>query len=116
MSGQFVSLKYTINADCSVQVSFSVKANELPGVTMEPYSLLMVPVIMQEGREFHMTTAGAACLPYPVWRRVSQLDARVRGTRRHGRRHGSQSHGLASPPARERSRRDSHATDEIGKV
>jgi hypothetical protein len=68
MSGPLVGLKYAINnADCSIHASFSVKSNELPGVTAGPFSLLMVPVLKQDGMwwgapalELHMTTGGAA--------------------------------------------------------
>ncbi|MGA2184441.1 MAG: hypothetical protein ABSH47_15575 [Bryobacteraceae bacterium] len=67
MSASFVGLKYSINPDCSIPVSFSMKINELPGVTVGPVSRLMVPVAKYDGLswmpwalELHMMTVGTA--------------------------------------------------------
>ena len=67
MNASFVGLKYSINPNCAIDVSFSMKINELQGVTVGPVSRLMVPVMKQEGAwgmppalELHMIFAGTA--------------------------------------------------------
>jgi len=49
MSASFVGMKYSIKSDCSIQASFSMKINELGGITIGPFPRLMVPVVKPDG-------------------------------------------------------------------
>jgi hypothetical protein len=69
MSASFVNKKYSIQPDCTVQASFSLKINGLPGnPVIGPFSRLMVPVVKYEGfsswmpwvLELHMIWQGTA--------------------------------------------------------
>lgn len=67
MSASLVGLKYSISQTCSVQVSFSMKINELPQSVppIGPFTRLAVPVWKHDGvwfpsLEFHMTWQGTA--------------------------------------------------------
>ncbi|HUI54372.1 MAG TPA: hypothetical protein VLY04_05350 [Bryobacteraceae bacterium] len=66
MTGSFVNKKYAIKPDCTIQVTYSLKINELQGLTVGPFSHLMVPVVksgtlwMPADLELHMITVGAS--------------------------------------------------------
>jgi len=67
MSASIVNKKYSINPNCTIQESFSLKINELPGVIVGPITRLAVPVWKQEGMgwvpqalELHMIWQGTA--------------------------------------------------------
>ena len=65
MSASIVNKKYSIKPDCTIQESFSLKINELPGVTVGPITRLVVPVLealwwMQTQLELHMIWQGTA--------------------------------------------------------
>ena len=66
MSGTFVNKKYSIRPDCSILVTYSVKSNELQGLTLGPFTHLMVPVAklgtwsMNVGLELLMISVGTA--------------------------------------------------------
>jgi len=65
LSGTFVNKKYSIKPDCSVQVTYSLKINELQGLVVGPFSHLMVLVVKNDNPwwyatslELHTMTAG----------------------------------------------------------
>ena len=65
MSASIVNKKYSMKPDCTIQESFSLKINELPGVTVGPITRLAVPVLKQQawmplGLELHMIWQGTA--------------------------------------------------------
>jgi len=67
MSASLVGMKYSIKPDCSAQVSFSMKINELPQSVppLGPFTRLVVPVLKQDGRwppplELHLIWQGTA--------------------------------------------------------
>ncbi|MGB7721191.1 MAG: hypothetical protein WBL65_14890 [Bryobacteraceae bacterium] len=69
MSASIVNKKYSVQPDCTVQASFSLKINELPPSVppIGPITRLMVPVVKQEGPqlmpqalELHMIWLGTA--------------------------------------------------------
>ena len=51
MSAQLVGLKYSVKPDCSAQMTFSMKVNELPPnvPALGPFTRLMVPVVKHDG-------------------------------------------------------------------
>jgi hypothetical protein len=51
MSAQLVGMKYSVKPDCSVQMTFSMKINELPQSVppLGPFTRLMVPVVNHDG-------------------------------------------------------------------
>jgi hypothetical protein len=51
MTAQLVGMKYSVNSDCSVQMTFSMKINELPQSVpaLGPFTRLMVPVLNHNG-------------------------------------------------------------------
>jgi len=51
MSAQLVGMKYSLKPDCTVQMTFSMKINELPpnAPPLGPFTRLMVPVVKYEG-------------------------------------------------------------------
>jgi len=66
-SAKFVGLKYSLNADCSIQASFSMKVAELGGATVGPITRVLVPVFkpgatlwLPPALELHMIAAGTA--------------------------------------------------------
>ncbi len=50
MSAQLVGMKYSVKPDCSVQMTFSMKINELPQSVpaLGPFTRLMVPVVTHD--------------------------------------------------------------------
>jgi len=65
MSATFVNKKYSVQADCSVQITYSIKINELNGLVIGPFSRLAVPEFQQTligstVSRLHMITVGAA--------------------------------------------------------
>jgi len=59
MNAQLVGKTYSMNSDCSVQESFSMKIKEL-GITIGPVYRLMVPVVKPDSLELHMIFLGTA--------------------------------------------------------
>jgi len=61
MSASFVNKTYSVQPDCSIRVTFSMKINELPGnPVIGPFQRIMVPVFKPDSLELHMTFAGNA--------------------------------------------------------
>jgi len=56
---QLIGLTYAVKADCSVQVSFSMQAKQLPGVTIGPVSRVLVIAGKGEALELFMMLGGA---------------------------------------------------------
>jgi hypothetical protein len=50
MTAQLVGMKYSVKPDCSVQMTFSMKINELPQSVpaLGPFTRLMVPVVTHD--------------------------------------------------------------------
>jgi hypothetical protein len=61
MTAKFVNLQYSLQPDCSIQVSFFIKINELPAAVppVGPIYRVMVPVWTHDTMELHMIMQGA---------------------------------------------------------
>lgn len=57
MSFQIAALKYSMNSDCSVQVTWSLKIKEL-GITIGPFSRLGVIAARLDALEIHWMFVG----------------------------------------------------------
>lgn len=57
MTASFVGMKYSIKSDCSIQVSYSMRFNEL-GMTAGPFQRLMLPVFKGDSLELYMMEMG----------------------------------------------------------
>ena len=57
MNSQIAALKYSMNSDCSVQVTWSLKIKEF-GITIGPFSRLGVIVVRPDALEIHWMFAG----------------------------------------------------------
>jgi hypothetical protein len=57
LTASFVGMKYSIKPDCSIQLSYSMKFNEL-GVTVGPFQRLMVPAFKAGSLEVYMMEMG----------------------------------------------------------
>jgi hypothetical protein len=62
---QLTDVKYSMQSDCSVQWTFSMKLKEL-GITLGPIQRLMVVVLKTDALELHMITAGSGFGQQPV--------------------------------------------------
>jgi len=60
MNAQFVGLTYSAKANCSIQVTFSMKVAELGNLVVGPVTRLVVPAPMPAGLELHMILGGPA--------------------------------------------------------
>jgi len=61
MSASFVDKTYSVQPDCSLRVTFSMKINELPGnPVIGPFLRIMVPVFKPGSLELHMIWKGNA--------------------------------------------------------
>ena len=57
MNSQIAALKYSMNSDCGVKVTWSLKIKEL-GITIGPYSRLGVIVGRWDALEIHWSFVG----------------------------------------------------------
>jgi len=57
ITASFAGMKYSVKADCSIQVSYSMKFNELGG-TVGPFQRLMLPVFKADSLEVYVMELG----------------------------------------------------------
>ena len=59
INAQLNPITYAVNADCSVNITFSMKAKQLPGVTIGPVSRVLVISGRMDALELHGILVGA---------------------------------------------------------
>jgi len=61
MSASFINKTYSVQPNCSIRVTFSMKINELPGnPVIGPFQRTMAPVFKPGSLELHMIWQGSA--------------------------------------------------------